>query len=303
MRLPCETVVRYYLPYLRSLIAKTLFSDYGWKQEDIAKSMMVTQSAVSKYIKRDYSVRGLDRKKVEEYAKKMARMIALGEMDNETFISMVCEECLKMRIFGPICKIHKESVPLPDSCDICQKSVEKKFFDERKGVIKNIEKALDVLYKERGYYFLVPEVRTNIAMAIEGARSISDVAAIPGRITVIRNKLYAPLPPEFGASSHLSKILLNVMKRRPSIRAITCIKYNKVIDEAMKRLGMDTILVERKGSKKDFSEILRGKEIPERVDALIDPGGGGIEPVVYVLGKDALDCVKKACRILEMIEL
>ncbi|MHA1506578.1 MAG: thiamine-phosphate synthase family protein [Candidatus Asgardarchaeia archaeon] len=302
MRLPCETVVRYYLPYLRSLIAKILFSEYGWKQEDIARSMMVTQSAVSKYIKRDYSVKSLDPKKIEEHAKRIAHKIALGEMDNETFISIVCEECLKMRIFGPICKIHKELVPLPDSCDICQKSIEKGFFNERKEVIKNIEKALEVLYNERDYYFLVPEVRTNIAMAIEGAKNISDVAAIPGRITVIRNKLYAPLPPEFGASSHLSKILLNVMGRNPSIRAITCIKYNKVVDEAMKKLGMDVILIERKGSMKDFSEILESRILPERIDALIDPGGGGIEPVVYILGKDALDCVRKACRILETIE-
>ncbi|MFC1454853.1 transcriptional regulator, partial [Candidatus Undinarchaeota archaeon] len=49
MRTPCELIVKYYLPAMRSQITKELDSK-GFTQSEIAKTLGVTQAAVSKYL-------------------------------------------------------------------------------------------------------------------------------------------------------------------------------------------------------------------------------------------------------------
>jgi len=59
---------------------------------------------------------------------------------------------------------------------------------ERYLVLENLRKAVDVLENSPNFAKLIPEIRTNIVMAIPGAKSISDVAAVEGRITAVRGK-------------------------------------------------------------------------------------------------------------------
>ena len=49
MKPPCELVVWYVLPAIRSELAKSLLS-LGMKQKDVSQLMDITQPAVSQYI-------------------------------------------------------------------------------------------------------------------------------------------------------------------------------------------------------------------------------------------------------------
>ena len=51
----CEIVEKSILPSIRALVAKELINEYGLKQEDVARCLGITQSAISHYIR---NVRG-----------------------------------------------------------------------------------------------------------------------------------------------------------------------------------------------------------------------------------------------------
>jgi predicted transcriptional regulator len=46
----CEEIARYYLPAIRSMIAKKLMEQYGLSQIQIAERLGTTQAAVSQYL-------------------------------------------------------------------------------------------------------------------------------------------------------------------------------------------------------------------------------------------------------------
>ena len=48
---PCEFAVRYILPAIRFMIAKTLIEKYGFSQSAVAEILGVTQPAVSYYVR------------------------------------------------------------------------------------------------------------------------------------------------------------------------------------------------------------------------------------------------------------
>ncbi|HDH06951.1 MAG TPA: phosphomethylpyrimidine kinase, partial [Thermoproteales archaeon] len=146
----------------------------------------------------------------------------------------------------------------------------------------------------------IPEVRTNIVMAKENASSINDVAAFPGRITIVKNKLAVFSEPEFGASKFLSKVLLEIMKKNPKIKALTCIKYLENMEKSLVKLGIKYTILS-KPLRKDTIWILE-EEFNGYEEVLIDKGGLGIEPVMYILGVNAIEVVKKAVKIISEYE-
>ena len=51
--------------------------------------------------------------------------------------------------------------------------------------IDNVKKAVNIIEKCSEFTALIPEVRSNIVMAVEGAERVEQVVGIPGRITIV----------------------------------------------------------------------------------------------------------------------
>lgn len=316
MRPPCEVVVRQLLPVLRALVARELMESYGWTQSRIAERLGVTQPAVSGYLALlDKEIgRRFGLEEVATVAKSIAAGLATRELTLPEALSSVCELCIKLKCGGIICALHKQRVPelSEEACEIClhlfARGIEP--IGERYKALTNIRKAVSMIEESDDFLAIMPEVRVNVAMAVPGAKTVSEVAGIPGRIVEVRGRARAFTEPEFGASFHMAKVLLGVMDVDKKIRAVTNIRYDEAVGAAVEKLGLDFSQLDRtefpEEAMKSEAPITWGvmkvtKESKRVPDVIVDKGGYGIEPAAYIFGGSAVEAVKKAIQIARAV--
>src|SRR3989304_5726175 len=96
MLMPCEIVTKEFIPTLRLLIIKDLYSNYKMTQVGIATKLNLTQAAISKYLSGDYSndLRTLEKnEKMQHIAKKIASHIADKNSDKIKVVNSICKSC------------------------------------------------------------------------------------------------------------------------------------------------------------------------------------------------------------------
>ena len=136
---------------------------------------------------------------------------------------------------------------------------------------------------------LSPQVRANIAISSNDAIDSSGIAAFPGRLTPVGGKARPLSSPKFGASSHLSNLLLSLRNFDPQVSIIINLRWNSVISNLLNELEINSVKLNRKGDDLSIDEGFLGAE------ALIDEGGYGFEPSLYIVGQDQ----ERVCRIVE----
>jgi len=154
---------------------------------------------------------------------------------------------------------------------------------------------------------LVPAVQMNIGFALQNATNIEDVAAFPGRISVHKGKIYLKGEPCFGASSHVARLILGMMRRYPFVRSCANIRYDKAIIETAERKGLWVLFFDRQkepesikaveGKSLDFLSEHALSGIETLPDIIYDIGDMGKEPMIRLFGRDPLEVIKK----MEMI--
>ncbi len=303
MYIPCEFFVKRIVPKLRAAVAKTLIEKHGYTQVQVSQILGLKQATISKYLKTD--VRD---KYILKFAEEIADMMVDGVHTTE-ICSHICRTCIRERARGWIYRIYRENRGIPKefdltTCILGALNVLESDFRERIDILRSLEEAVSILEKEPKVAALVPEVRMNIVMSTSSPRSIDDIAGIPGRLTVVHERIKAPSKPEFGASKHTASVLLAARKINTEVRACTCIKYNRKVKDILKRLNFRVIQIDReKYGDADIVEILEriSKDVPHEFDAIIDPGWIGIEPVAYIFGHDAINVAEKVCEIAKCI--
>jgi predicted fused transcriptional regulator/phosphomethylpyrimidine kinase len=150
----------------------------------------------------------------------------------------------------------------------------------------------------------MPEVSVNIAYAPEGAKSVEGVVAIPGRIVRVRGQARSFMRPEYGASTHLAAILLEVERKRPSLRAAINLRYDERMSRVLAELRVERLTIGHDypaGSSDKVLGALRARlSAPGRVrefGAVIDLGGEGVEPSLYLFAEDAIKVVRRSLEI------
>ncbi|MCP8314566.1 MAG: bifunctional hydroxymethylpyrimidine kinase/phosphomethylpyrimidine kinase [archaeon] len=184
---------------------------------------------------------------------------------------------------------------------------------ERYQAVKNVKEAVVILEAHKEFSELIPETQTNIAMALPFADSIMDVVAIPGRIVKIGKRAKASSCPEFGASSHVARTILTVIKHDGSVRAGLNVKYSDRIIDACKELEWTVSFYDRKEEPSEIKEtegmsIEWGveqviKRIGKVPDVIYHKGDWGKEPMITLLGKNAVEVAKMAIKLSNIINI
>lgn len=118
MKPPCEIVVWYLIPGIRSVLAKELFS-LGMKQKEISAVLDITQPAVSQYLsdKRGNEVGFCD--EILEMIKDLAYDLKNEKVDKRELIPRMCEICRRTKAEDILCMLHKEKDVVPEGCKAC----------------------------------------------------------------------------------------------------------------------------------------------------------------------------------------
>lgn len=302
---PDELMVQVFLPALRQLVSMRL-SREGFSQSAISRMLGVTQAAVSHYIssseERAYS--SLSTLSVQrEDADRYASLLAEDVKRNPTYSVETLQSIWNGLIgSGRACMAHREMYPALADCDVCIREYRAKQGEGRREALEQVERAVAILERSREFVSLMPQVSVNVAFASHGAASVDDVVAVPGRIVRVRGEAKAFMKPEFGASRHMASILLLVRRRVPGHAAVINIKLDRRVESILKRLGLRYIEVGGvypKGSPDPVLEAISASlaRAGAGFDAVVDRGGEGTEPNVYLFAKDAVSAAELAVRI------
>lgn len=172
---------------------------------------------------------------------------------------------------------------------------------ERYNLIKNVEEAVDMIETKMSAE-LIPEVGCNIAMGIPNATSISDVAAVSGRIVRLNGSPHAVGCVAFGASSHIARIVLTAMRFDTSMRAAMNIRCSGEALTACKELGLGMASFSREDEPEGVSTMEWGvaeavKKEGRVPDIIYDTGAVGKEAMIRLLGKDAKEVAGRAINL------
>jgi predicted fused transcriptional regulator/phosphomethylpyrimidine kinase len=136
----------------------------------------------------------------------------------------------------------------------------------------------------------MPAVGMNIACCLESSRSSSEVAAFPGKVTIVENKLRHHETPSFGASNHLANMLLLARRNDKDKTAILNIHPGNDND-AIQNMCEDLDL--------NLTFAPKGELVPHQgIDVILDEGAFGWEPALYILAHNPLELVDRMHRII-----
>ncbi len=118
MKPPCEIVVWYVIPAIRSELAKELLN-LGMKQKDVSELMDITQPAVSQYItdKRGSGIKLNE--DVRAMIKQFARELSEGEATKADLISRTCNICKNVKTVDVLEQLNIDKSELGDDCQTC----------------------------------------------------------------------------------------------------------------------------------------------------------------------------------------
>jgi hypothetical protein len=309
MRPPCELVIRDFLPAVRAGTAKAL-RERGLSQSEIANGLDITQAAVSKYLSQP-SPTGQEHKAVASLIGTLTDLIASGSSRSDKTTKAVCSTCMYLRLGSSICRSHKDAVPKLKlaECQICSELLagREASLSGRAKVLTDLEVAVKDIEACDYFSLVMPQVRANLVACDTEATSDSDVAGVPGRITLVNGRAVAHEGPQFGASRHTAALLLWAKDEWPRIKSCLCISGRDEIVQAAANQGFTVFKVDKPAN--DANEIAEsanqvmssGSRRTSLLPAIHVPGGVGVEPILYLFGPSAAELSRACIKICEKI--
>ena len=304
MQPPDELMAGTFLPNMRHLVAVQLRAR-GLSQTKISALLGVTQASVSMYLASDIDRAygslakfSVARGQADRDSEALADALQRNPMESVVALNRIWTGLLGS---GAVCSSHREMYPSLSECDFCMKE-----YGSRKGriseTVSEVSAAVRMLEASPDFVVVMPEVSVNIACVADGASSPSEVVAIPGRIVKVKERAKAMLPPEAGASVHMSRMLLLARSRMPEHRACINIRYDKRLGSLLPGAGLRILTIRGRsssGAKDATAEALEKKlkSEPMKFDAVVEEGGSGIEPNVYLFAKGAQEVARIAIRL------
>jgi hypothetical protein len=300
LHLPSEIVVERFLPTVRAMLAVELH-ERGLTQQEIADRLGVTQAAVSKYVSGEPTLepRVAEDRRTRRTVERIADGFADGEMDDYEALSELLALVREFEDRGPICELHEEAMPELQGlgCDLCVRGEDGAVLAEQR-VLESVRKAARIVANTPAVVAHIPNVGTNIGMALPEASDPLEVAAIPGRVHDLRGRVNVPSNPEFGASEHVARTVLTAMDADPTRRAAINLATSDDLLERVRAAGVDPLEFDAAYEDRAAHLAERFAERGGVPRVLYHTGDFGIEPITYVLGETAVDAAEF---ILELI--
>lgn len=262
----------------------------GMTQDEIARSLGISQAAVSKH--------RAGRQRLEPVVAKdprVAEAVALiAEGFHEERLSPTEAMAHLMALVrelsnrGPVCELHEREMPAlrGSGCDLCVVEGGSTLMQEQR-VLSNLRSAIRILEDTPAFGHLIPSVGANVCMALTGASDLPDVAGVPGRIDSQKGAVTIHGAPAFGASHHVAEVLLGVHSYDPEKAAAINMRTEDRVLAALKggRLSCVEVKAAHESDRKSLlAELTRIGKTP---DVVYHRGAFAVEPITYVFGKDA----------------
>jgi len=243
----------------------------------------------------------VNREDADTYAALLAEEVKRNPADAVETIRTIWSDLLGR---GSVCDLHRRMYPSLALCDVCMKAYGKKA-DRHAAVVDEVAQAVRLVESSSSFASAMPEVSVNIACVAGDSEEPGDVVAVPGRIVRVRNMARSLQEPECGASRHMASVLLLVRKRRPDFRSCINLRYDGKMNRILRRLRLRTITLGgylvATGEDPTLTALARAMLASQKeFDAVIDSGGEGVEPNVYVFGAGASEVARKALHIAEL---
>lgn len=297
MRMPCEMLQEPYIVTVRKTIAREL-QKHGWTQANIAAILQVTQPVVSSYLKD---------KQIKENNETEIQVITLGQKVGveitELFLTYgdaalneaimkTCRDCKLLRSMGPMCSLHFAHAPQlreQEVCTACHSSDELIQLEQpqRYEVIHELHLAVKRLNSIENIAKLVPEIGLQMVYATPDFSTGLDVAGFPGRIGKYQGKLVRLTPPEFGASTHSSNLLMEVHRINSNILCVIGLKNSSWFVKGIEELGVEIheLNIDQLSSEQ-LEQALEKIKVSSEVFALVGEDGVGIEGISYIFAPE-----------------
>ncbi len=138
---------------------------------------------------------------------------------------------------------------------------------------------------------LIPAVGINIAACSKNVKENSEVLAFPGRLRLSKGKVLQQVPPQIGASKHLSEVLMSLRSKGSNASVIINLKLpnNIIIRDLSNKLGLE------------ISDAPKGKP-GKNANILIDRGDFGWEPSLYLASDTVEDLPKMVNQLISICQ-
>ena len=253
----------------------------NWSQAEIAQMLGSTQSTISRMAHRDLpDMSGTsDESTIDGWAHEISMALRqLGPTSKPTRTRFVMEIA-----FGPGQVIRFDKSLTGSDLDSDQ---------EQSALLKRLEWAISRIDVSR-IKGQMPAVGMNIACCLDSAKSVAEVAAFPGKVTIVNNKLRHHDTPNFGASSHLAGMLIDARVYDSNKTAILNIHPGDDKD------NIETICEDL---DLNLTFATKGDLVPHQgIDVILDEGAFGWEPTLYILAHNPLELVDRMHKIVSLI--
>ena len=304
LQLPSEIVVERFLPTARTMLTSEL-DERGFTQQEIADRLGVTQAAVSKSLGEN----GIIEKRFQEDERMQTTIVRIAEgfaadtMNSYEALAELLELIREFEDRGPICAVHEEEMPALEGlgCDLCVRGTDTGVLAER-DVLTAVRTAVRRVTNIPNIAAHVPKVGTNIVTALPEAADETEVAAVPGRVHAVGNRVLVPARPEFGASQHVAQTVIAAMKAEPSVRGALNLATSDALLAAVADYGIDPLRFEAGYENRAERLSERFQERGTVPQIIYHEGAFGIEPVTYLLGEDAVETAVLAADLVTAAE-
>ena len=273
---------------LHQQVAKELRSN-GWSQIDIAKATGSTQSTVSRQIMKPVQMLGAsaDEAMIDGWAQELAQSLAqLGPESN-----VVRQRLIVELQFGASQTLRFDKTLTGLNLDEDQTA---------RALLRRLEWATGRLDLRRMENYM-PAVGMNIAACKAGAASSEDVAAYPGRMTLVDKTLRRHETREYGASNHLASVLLQAQAIDDEKTAILNLRpptLNGMVDQ-----GDINYISDELDYKLAFAPRGKLESTSGQIDIILDEGAFGWEPSLYILAPNPMDLIDRTHAIIDAMNM
>jgi predicted transcriptional regulator len=121
--LPCEVGVKTVLPAIKALMARNIVEKHGMNEQQVAKILGLSQSAISRYKTKDRgNIITLENEpEVQKLIEQMTTFLIYEPHKKKEILELFCATCETIRKKGLMCQLCKEKMhkKWAESCTFC----------------------------------------------------------------------------------------------------------------------------------------------------------------------------------------